>query len=210
MKLSLSLALAVAAVGVAASPPACRAGLGSFQVNISEVTRLRRRDDTRRRRLGCMLVRPSAMRNTTFAVGLFEDGKPQPSQGRLHAADGFFAAELARRAPAVPRSRAALLPLLNYLAAKNSVVASGVKQLNASGAKLTSACVPRTVDGTGQMSLWTRTAALRPDQDRRPPARPREPGLHQRARARRRRRTLLRPVPSLRTRSRGIAPPSPL
>ena len=42
---------AVAAVGVAASPPACRAGLGSFQVNISEVTRLRRRDDTRRRRL---------------------------------------------------------------------------------------------------------------------------------------------------------------
>ncbi|CAH0369288.1 unnamed protein product [Pelagomonas calceolata] len=52
--------------------------------------------------LGCMLVRPSAMRNVTFAVGLFEDGKPQPSQGRLHAADGFFAAELARRAPAVP------------------------------------------------------------------------------------------------------------
>ena len=35
-------------------------------------------------------------------------------------------------------------------------------------------------------------------------------GLHQRARARRRRRTLLRPAPSLRTRSRGIAPPSPL
>ena len=32
------LALAtVAAVGVAASPPACRAGLGSFQVNISDV-----------------------------------------------------------------------------------------------------------------------------------------------------------------------------
>ena len=52
--------------------------------------------------LGCMLARPSAMRNTTFAVGLFEDGKPHPSQGRLHAADGFFAAELARRAPAVP------------------------------------------------------------------------------------------------------------
>ena len=52
--------------------------------------------------LGCMLVRPSAMRNVTFAVGLFEDGKPQPSQARLHAADGFFAAELARRAPAVP------------------------------------------------------------------------------------------------------------
>ena len=42
---------AVAAVGVAASPPACHAGLGSFQVNISAVTRLRRRDDTRRRRL---------------------------------------------------------------------------------------------------------------------------------------------------------------
>ena len=36
------------------------------------------------------------------------------------------------------------------------------------------------------------------------------PGLHQRARARRRRRTLLRPAASLRTRSRGIAPPSPL
>ena len=35
-------------------------------------------------------------------------------------------------------------------------------------------------------------------------------GLHQRARARRRRRTLLRPAASLRTRSRGIAPPSPL
>ena len=52
--------------------------------------------------LGCMLVRPSAMRNVTFAVGLFEDGKPQPSQGRLYAADGFFAAELARLAPAVP------------------------------------------------------------------------------------------------------------
>ena len=51
---------AVAAVGVAASPPACRAGLGLFRV-----------------------------------------GKPQPSQARLHAADGFFAAELARRAPAV-------------------------------------------------------------------------------------------------------------
>ena len=38
----------------------------------------------------------------------------------------------------------------------------------------------------------------------------RQPGLHQRARARRRRRTLLRPAASLRTRSRGIAPPSPL
>ena len=37
----------------------------------------------------------------------------------------------------------------------------------------------------------------------------RQPGLHQRARARRRRRTLLRPAASLRTRSRGIAPPSP-
>ena len=35
-------------------------------------------------------------------------------------------------------------------------------------------------------------------------------GLHQRARARRRRRTLLRPAASLRTRSRGVAPPSPL
>ena len=35
-----------------------------------------------------------------------------------------------------------------------------------------------------------------------------EPGLHQRARARRRRRTLLRPAASLRTRSRGIAPPT--
>ena len=34
--------------------------------------------------------------------------------------------------------------------------------------------------------------------------------VHQRARARRRRRTLLRPAASLRTRSRGIAPPSPL
>ena len=33
---------------------------------------------------------------------------------------------------------------------------------------------------------------------------------HQRARARRRRRTLLRPAARLRTRSRGIAPPSPL
>ena len=52
--------------------------------------------------MGCMLVRPSAMRNMTFAVRLFEDGKAQPSQGRLYAADGFFAAELARRAPAVP------------------------------------------------------------------------------------------------------------
>ena len=52
--------------------------------------------------LGCMLARPSAMRNMTFAVGLFEDGKPQPSKRRLWAADGFFAAELARRAPAVP------------------------------------------------------------------------------------------------------------
>ena len=38
----------------------------------------------------------------------------------------------------------------------------------------------------------------------------RQPGLHQRARARRRQRTLLRPAASLRTRSRGIAPPSPL
>ena len=38
-------------------------------------------------------------------------------------------------------------------------------------------------------------------------ARRRQPGLHQRARARRRRRTLLRPAASLRTRSRGIAPP---
>ena len=28
--------------------------------------------------------------------------RPQVDQGRLHAADGFFAAELARRAPAVP------------------------------------------------------------------------------------------------------------
>jgi hypothetical protein len=35
------------------------------------------------------------------------------------------------------------------------------------------------------------------------------PGLHQRARARRRRRTLLRPAASLRTRSRGIAPRHP-
>ncbi|CAH0372508.1 unnamed protein product [Pelagomonas calceolata] len=52
--------------------------------------------------LGCMLVRPSAMRNMTFAVRLFEDGKPQPSKRRLYAADGFLAAELARRAPAVP------------------------------------------------------------------------------------------------------------
>ena len=52
--------------------------------------------------LGCMLVRPSAMRNTTFAVRLFEDGKPQPSKARLFAADGFFAKKLARRAPAVP------------------------------------------------------------------------------------------------------------
>ena len=52
--------------------------------------------------LGCMLVRPSAMRNVTFVVGLFEDGKPQPSKARLFAADGFFAKKLARRAPAVP------------------------------------------------------------------------------------------------------------
>ena len=55
-----------------------------------------------------------------------------------------------------------------------------------------------------------KTARVRPDQDQRPPARRRQPGLHQRARARRRRRTLLRPAASLRTRSRGIAPPSPL
>ena len=34
-------------------------------------------------------------------------------------------------------------------------------------------------------------------------------GLHQRARARRRQRTLLRPTASLRTRSRGIAPRHP-
>ena len=47
-------------------------------------------------------LRPSAMRNMTFAVRLFEDGKPQPSKGRLFAADGFLAEELARRAPAVP------------------------------------------------------------------------------------------------------------
>ena len=37
-------ALIVAAVGVAASPPACRAGLGSFQVNISDGARRRRLD----------------------------------------------------------------------------------------------------------------------------------------------------------------------
>ena len=53
-------------------------------------------------------------------------------------------------------------------------------------------------------------ARVRPDQDRRPPARRRQPGLHQRARARQRRHTLLRPAASLRTRSRGIAPPTPL
>ena len=53
--------------------------------------------------LGCMLVRPSVMRNMTFAVRLFEDGvRKPPSKGRLFSADGFLAAELARRAPAVP------------------------------------------------------------------------------------------------------------
>ena len=36
-------------------------------------------------------------------------------------------------------------------AAKNSVLTSGAKQLNASGAKLTRACVPRTVNGTGHL-----------------------------------------------------------
>ena len=50
--------------------------------------------------LGCMLVRPSAMRNMTFVVGLFE-GPHRPSR-RIAAADGFLAAELARREPAVP------------------------------------------------------------------------------------------------------------
>ena len=53
---------------------------------------------------------------------------------------------------------------------------------------------------------------VRPDQDLRPPPIFRETGLHdsERARARRRRRTLLRPAASLRTRSRGIAPPTTL
>ena len=40
------------------------------------------------------------MRNMTFVVGLFE-GPHRPSR-RIAAADGFLAAELARREPAVP------------------------------------------------------------------------------------------------------------
>ena len=53
----------------------------------------------------------------------------------------------------------------------------------------------------------SRPARVRPEQDRRPPARQRQPGLHQRARAWRRRRTLLRLAASLRKRPQGLAPP---
>ena len=62
-------------------------------------------------------------------------------------------------------------------------------------------------------SKTTRTLCRKPivfclhtNQDRGPPPRRRLPGLHQHARPRRRRRTLLRPPTSLRTRSRGVAP----
>ena len=176
------LALAVAAaVGVAASPPACRAGLGAFHVNISDGRRLdggnhtthaervaqRRREwklrkkskhaaaeharaanatcyaknypdlaytfckdecdvgalldhfrDTGReegRRFGCVNIYDHFRDNgreegrrfgceaaplTAAEAARFP--RPQVDQGRLHAADGFLAAELARRAPAVP------------------------------------------------------------------------------------------------------------
>ena len=52
--------------------------------------------------LGCMLVRPSAMRDMTFVLDRFEHGKRQPSHLKIFAADGFLAWKLARRAPAVP------------------------------------------------------------------------------------------------------------
>ena len=51
--------------------------------------------------LGCMLVRPSAMRNVTFVVSRFEKSKKKPSHRRLFAADGYLAEGLAKRAPAV-------------------------------------------------------------------------------------------------------------
>ena len=52
--------------------------------------------------LGCMLVRPSAMRDMTFVLDRFGQGKRQPSHLKIFAADGFLAWKLARRAPAVP------------------------------------------------------------------------------------------------------------
>ena len=47
------------------------------------------------RRFGCEAAPLTAAEAARFP-------RPQVDQGRLHAADGFLAAELARRAPAVP------------------------------------------------------------------------------------------------------------
>ncbi len=121
---------AVAAVGVAASPPACRAGLGSFQVNISEWTRLRRRDDTRRRRLDGV-NHTHAVNHTTHKERVARHRR----EWKLRKTRKHAAAEQARAANATcyprgrrlfrrgarqasarrpdPRSWAALLPLLN-------------------------------------------------------------------------------------------------
>ena len=93
------------------------------------------------------------------------------------------------------------------LTISSSVKTLGLKVMNLEEHLL----LPHARRGHGLYLRWgIKTARVRPDQDQRPPARRRQPELHQRARARRRRRTLLRPAASLRTRSRGIAPPSPL